>query len=158
MPKRTTLDWVLEAVSLAVLVSIFVNVAAHWSELPDRVPRHYGFLGDPNRWGGKGYLWVAPFAAVGLYVLMTAASRYQGLINLPFTVDWKLPEAQKLLLSLSLFLKAGFVLTFAYMSRAGINAALGTAQGLGPMFLPISLAAILCPMIFFTLKLRRYRT
>jgi hypothetical protein len=158
MPKRSTLDWVLEVVSLAVLVSIFVNLAANWSELPDRVPHHYGFAGNPNAWGGKGYAWVVPIAAVGLYLLMTAASRYQGLINLPFTVDRKLPEVQKLLLSLSLFLKAAILLTFAYMSRAGINTALARAQGLGPMFAPISLAALLCPTIFFARKLWRYRT
>lgn len=155
MPKRTTLDWVLEAVSLAVLVTIFVNLLVHWSEVPNRVPHHYGFGGNPNAWGGKGWLWATPVTAVGLYVLLTVTSRYH---SLPFTVDRKLPEVQRLLLSQSLFLKVAILLTFAYMSRTGINTALGRAQGLGPIFGPVSLAAILCPMIFFTRKLWRYRT
>lgn len=157
MTKRTTLDWVLEAVSLTVVVAIFLNLAAHWSELPDQVPRHYGFSGNPDRWGGKNGLWVLPFTAVGLYILLTAASRYQGLINLPFTVDRKLPDVRKLLITMSVFMKATILLSLAYISWAGINTALGREQGLGGNFLPIFLAVVFGPLIFFTRKLWRYR-
>jgi uncharacterized membrane protein len=156
-PRRTTLDWTLEVISLAILVSIFVNLAAHWAELPDRVPRHYGALGDPNAWGGKSGLWALPVVAVGLYLLLTAASRYQRLINLPVRVDRDLPAVRKLLLTMAIWMKATIMLMFAYISWAGINTALGRTQGLGRMFLPLFLAATFAPVIFFTRKLQRYR-
>ncbi len=158
MPKRTTLDWVLESAALAVLVFIFMNVAAHWSELPDRVPRHYGISGNPNRWGGKNWLWALPITAVGLYVFLAVASRYPKLINLPFTVDRELPEVRKLLLTMTLFMRTTLLLVLAYLSWAGMNVALGRTQGLGRSFLLIVLAAVFGPLVFFTLRLRRYRT
>src|ERR1700687_958966 len=114
-PGRTTLDWTLEGISLALLGSIFVNLAAHWSELPDRVPRHYGALGDPNAWGSKSGLWVLPVVAVGMYLLLTAASRYQQLINLPIRIDRDLPEVRKLLLKMTIYMKAIIVLMLAYI-------------------------------------------
>lgn len=156
-PKRTILDWTLEGISLAILVSIFVNLAAHWSELPDRVPSHFGALGYPNAWGGKNGAWLLAIVAAGLYLLLTAASRYQRLINLPVRVDRNLPAVKKLLLTMAICLKAILTLMLAYISWAGINTALGKAQGLGPMFLPLFLAATLVPLIFFTRKLQRYR-
>jgi uncharacterized membrane protein YidH (DUF202 family) len=158
MPKRTTTDWMLEAVSLAILASIFVNLAAHWAELPDRVPAHYGFLGDPNRWGGKNGLWVLPVTAVALYILATAASRYQRLINLPFCVDRQSPEVRRILLTMTIVLKGTLLAILAYINWAGINTAMGRAQGLGRNFLPVFLAAIFGPLIFYTRKLWPYRT
>jgi len=156
-PKRNTLDWTLEGASLAVLVAIFVNLAAHWSELPGRVPTHYGASGNPNAWGGKNVLWVLPIVAVGLYLLLTTAARYQRLINLPIRVDRDLPEVRKLLLTMTICMKAVMMLMLAYISWAGINTALGRAEGLGRMFLPLFLAATFAPVIFFTRKLQRYR-
>jgi len=141
-PSRTTFDWILEAISLAILVAVFINLVAHWSELPDRVPRHYGALGNPNAWGTKNGLWVLPVVAVGLYLLLTAASRYQRLINLPVRVDRDLPEVRKLLLTMAICMKAVIMLMFAYISWAGINTALGRAQGLGRMFFHFSLSRL----------------
>jgi uncharacterized membrane protein len=160
MSKRTTFDWVLEAVALALLILMFVTVAAYWSELPERVPRHYGASGNPDRWGGRGGMWLMPIVSAGLYALLTAGSRYQRppLVNLPFSVDRSRPEAQKLLLRMTILLKAILMLMNSYISWAGINTALGRAQGLGRAFLPIFLAAVLGPAVFFTLKLWRYRT
>ena len=157
MPKRTTLDWLLEFISMAVLAAIFVNLAAHWPELPSRAPHHYGFRGNPNRWGSKNWMLVLPAIAAGTYILLTAASRYPGLIHLPDSVDRETPEAQQTLLSLSLVLKLTSLLTLGYINWAGINIALGRAQGLGPIFLPIVLLGTLGPIIFYTKKLQRYR-
>lgn len=158
MPKRTRLDWLLEALSLALLSAMLINLIVHWSELPDRVPHHYSLEGDPNIWGGKGYLLVTPFVAAGLYVLMTATSRYGGCINLPIAIDRKSPEIQQILLTMTQFMKAALVLAFAYISWAGINTAMGRAQGLGGAFLPILLAGLFGPLIYFTIRLGRYRT
>jgi len=155
MPRRTTLDWILEAVSLAVLLMIFAMVAVHWPELPERVPRHYNARGVPNGWGEKNGLWILLATVVGVYALLTASSRYRGLIDLPISVDRNSPEIQSLLLRLTLYWKVTLMLTFAYITWAGINTAFGRANGLGRMFLPIVLAAIFGPLIFFTSKLLR---
>src|SRR5262249_1390824 len=127
-------------------------------EVPDRVPHHFGLDGAPNRWGGKAFLWVLPLTGLGLYILMTAASRFQRIINLPFTVNRDLPDVKRLLLSLSIWMKATVLLVFAYLQQAMIAAALGRTQGLGAGFLPFVLLATLAPLAYFTARIAKYRT
>jgi uncharacterized membrane protein len=158
MPTRTRLDWLLEAISLALLTALFVTLWLHWAEMPDRVPQHFGFNGAPNRWGGKGVLWVLPLTGLGIYVLMTAAARFQRLINLPFAVDRSAPEVKRLLLSLSVWMKATVLAVFVYLQQAMMATALGRAQGLGAAFLPFVLLATFVPMIYFTKRLASFRT
>jgi hypothetical protein len=157
MPKRTTLDWVLEAASLAVLVAIFINLAAHWPELPNRVPHHYGFAGNPNGWGGKNWMWVLPVTAAGIFILLTLSSYYPRLINLPVSVDRESPPVRKLLLTMSGVLKLTTLLILGYINWAGINIALGRARGISPIFLPVVLLVTFGPIVFYTKKLQRYR-
>jgi hypothetical protein len=103
-------------------------------------------------------MWFLPFTTAGMFLLLTACSYYPRLINLPISVDRESPEVRKLLLTMSLVLKASLLLTLGYINWAGINIALGRAQGLGTMFLPVFLAAAFGPIAFYTHKLRRYRT
>jgi uncharacterized membrane protein len=147
----------LEAVSLAALFATVGIVAAHWTELPARVPVHYGISGDPDEWGGKNEMLLLPLTSAGLYILLTMASRYQRLINVPMEIDRDAPEVQRLLLSMSIMLKMVVLLVFLYIVRASVNTALGRANGLGKPFLPIVLVAIFLPIGFYLFSLRRYR-
>src|ERR1700722_12459637 len=95
--QRSTLDWVWEAVALTALVLSIGLVAVNWADLPDTIPTHFGASGRPNGWGGKGQLWALAAVNVGTYVLMTLASRYPRLVNLPFSIDRDDPQVQRLL-------------------------------------------------------------
>ena len=157
-PKRSGLDWLLEAISLAAVAVTFVITASHWAELPAQVPLHFGASGAPNGWGDKNGLWILPFVSMFLYIVLTAASRYQRLINVPFRIERDAPEVQQLLLNMSIVLKAAMTLMFAYLTWASMNAALGRSEGLGRDVLPVSLLVIFSPMIWYLLKLWRYRS
>ncbi len=100
---------------------------------------------------------VLPLTAVGLYILLTVTSRYQELINVPVAIDRDAPEVRQLLLSMSIMLKAVLLFVLAYIEWANVNTALGHSGGLGTLFLPISLAAVVLPLGFYLRKLRRHR-
>lgn len=151
------MDWLFEVISLAALAGVFAVVIAHWTELPAQVPRHFGASGLPNRWGSKSGLWILPITSAIVYIGVTAASRYQTLINIPFSIERNSPEVRRLLLSMSIVLKAVMLLVFAYSAWANVNTALGRSEGLGRQFLPVSLALIWIPLIFYLLRLRHYR-
>ncbi len=152
--KRSTLDWVCEAIAIAALAGSAGLVAVNWAGLPDQMPVHFGVSGKPDGWGNKNILWILALTNVGTYVVLTMASRFQGLINLPFRIDRDAPEVQRLLRSMAIVLKAVLMLTFLYIMQAMVNTALGRADGLGIQFLPIFLAATFVPLILFSLKLR----
>jgi uncharacterized membrane protein len=153
--KRSTLDWVFEAVAVAALALSIGLVAANWADLPETIPTHFGASGRANGWGGKGQLWVLAAFNVGTYALLTMASRYQRLIHLPFSVDRNDPEVQQLMRGMTIVLKAVLMLVFLYIARVMIDTAFGRSDGLGVQFLPVFLAATFLPVILFSRKLRK---
>jgi immunity protein, SdpI family len=68
--------WKSEAVSLAMLVAMFLLTAVSWSSAPARIPVHWGLSGQPDRYGGRveGLL-LLPLAAAGLYGLLLLIPR-----------------------------------------------------------------------------------
>ena len=88
---------------------------------------------------------------------MSFASKYQGLVNLPIRVNRQNPEVQDLIGEMIAVLKTALSLIFSYLSWKSVNTALGKANGLGPVFLPVSLAAMFVPLIYYTWRLRIYR-
>lgn len=155
--RRSGFDWALEVISLAALAAIIAAVATHWNDLPNIVPKHFGASGKPNGWGGKNSLWILPGTAVGLYVLLTLAARYQQLINLPISVDRSRPEVRQIIFRFANVLKAAILIVLFYLSWASVNTALGKATGLGRQTLPIILVAVAVPLVYYVLKLRRYQ-
>lgn len=69
-------SWKDEAVSLLMLIAMFVIAAMTWPRVPDLVPVHWGWSGQVNRMGGKFEgLFVLPLTALGVYVLLLVLPR-----------------------------------------------------------------------------------
>ncbi len=151
--RPSTTERVFDVISVMALVMIVGVVAFHWGDLPDRIPRHFGITGKPDRWGGKGSLLILPFAALVASGLLTFAGRNQSMINLPMTVDRDDPEVQAVLRSMAGCLKAVLLLVFLYLTIASVLTAAGQAQGLGRAFLPVSMAAVFGSLIYYLRRL-----
>jgi uncharacterized membrane protein len=157
VPRRSALDWTLEAASLGILLAIFGVAGFCWKNLPARIPRHFNASGNPDAWGGKNGLLLLPLTSFGIYILLTMASRYQNLINIPMAVARDAPEVQSLLLGMSTLLKAILLCIFLYLTWATVNTATGRLHGLGTLFPPASIAVVFITLGFYLFKLRRYR-
>jgi uncharacterized membrane protein len=160
-PQRSGFDWIGEAICLAGLAAAFGEVIANWSDLPARVPRHFGISGLPDGWGARTGLWLAPAIAAGLYLMITqlfsVALRRSGVLNLPPGIDANSAEVGRLLLSMSIMLKLALVLVFLYISWIAVGIALGHSAGLGKAFLPISPITLLGIPAWYLLRLRSLR-
>lgn len=64
-------SWRVEIPQLALIAAMFALAAVLWSSMPERMPVHWGFTGEPDRYGGRfeGLL-VMPLLAAGLYLLL----------------------------------------------------------------------------------------
>ena len=64
-------NWRTEIISLFLIASMFVLAAITWPVVPDSIPVHWGFSGQPDRYGGKfeGLL-LLPLISLGIYLLL----------------------------------------------------------------------------------------
>ena len=152
---RSGLDWLFEGLSATALLGAGWDLATHWSALPARIPTHFGASGNPNGWGGKDSLLLLLGTTAGMFILLTIAESYQRLINIPIKVDRESPAVRQLLRSMVIAMKAVITVAFAWIVNLTIRTALGQADGLGVAFLPLFLAGILGPVVFYVVKLKK---
>jgi hypothetical protein len=152
---RSISDWVLEGVSAVALAAAGGDVAMHWSLLPARIPVHFGAAGSPNAWGDRTMLLYLVAATIVMAVVLTVAESYQRLINIPMKVDRESFEVRRLLRSLAIAMKAVITVSSVWIIDLTMRTAVGEAKGLGAAFLPVFLAAVIAPIVYYLVKLAR---
>ena len=60
--------WFLELISLIAVIVSFTLVNRAYSELPDRIPIHFGITGRPDSWGSKRWTWIVPVLSAIMWV------------------------------------------------------------------------------------------
>jgi hypothetical protein len=80
VPRHSTLDSTLEAISLAALAAMFTFVWLHWPELSEIVGRRFGASSR-----AKNGFWVIWLMAAALWVVITVAAASLSWINWPFS-------------------------------------------------------------------------
>jgi hypothetical protein len=145
-PRRTTQDWLLEAVAFAALVATFAMVFAHWQRLPV----------FSRRGSGESYS-VMVLLNAGVYLLLTVAARYQQLVSVPFEIDRDRPEVKQLLLQMTIVLKTILMVLLAALLWIIVHTPVGRMRTAGRGFLIVFLIAMLAPTLIYVRKLNRFR-
>ncbi len=158
--RRSTLDWALEAVALAGLIAVIALIAAYWPQIPP--PRRFRLRSPPTQLAlvtgnVKTALMIMSGLAAATYAALTAAAHSRRLIRLPPEVHTDSPHVRQLLLSMMIVMKAVVMLLFVYLGWTMLQVALGRARGLSPGSLSLFVLLVPVPLIFYTVKLRRYR-
>jgi uncharacterized membrane protein len=149
----------LEAVSLGALVLlVWITFRAIYGpdRLPDRIPTHFDFAGQPNGWGSPAMLWLFPAVAVGIYLLITLVARFPETFNYPVQVTAEnRPRLEALNLSLIAWLKAEILCLFAWIQWMIVVAARQGHNGLPPVLIPVCIVAIFATVGWHIVAMRR---
>jgi hypothetical protein len=94
-------------------------------------------------------------ATIVMAVVLTVAESYQRLINIPMKVDRESPDVRRILRSLVIAMKAVITVSSLWIIDLTMRTAAGEANGMGPAFVPVFLAAVLAPIIYYLVKLAR---
>ena len=139
----SSLEKFLEALAVIGILLNIIFIAMFWTELPNKIPTHFGAAGAPDGWGGKGMLLFLTWTNIMLYLLLTIVNKFPHTFNYPVKITPENALKQyHLARYLLLFLKTETVLLFTYILWGTIQVALGKAEGLGILFLPIILVII----------------
>jgi len=153
-------QWTLDIWLSALLYVAYAHTRRVAPRLPDRIPVHFDFSGQPDGWGPVGFwglygvLIIAALVAVGTSVaiwFMARARDPRRLINLPPKQKERLTPAAAervrvvLMRSLGL-MKLVTVLMLVHMHWLSLEVALGEREGLG--FVPLGYTIV---VIFLSL-------
>lgn len=145
-PRRSTQDWLLEAIALAALVATLAMVFGHWQRLPVFARR-----------GSTGSYSVMVLLNVGVYLLLSFASHYQQLVSVPFEIDRDRPEVKQLLLQMTIVLKTVLMVLLVGLLWIIVHTPIGRMRTAGRGFLVVFLIAMLAPTLVYVRKLSRFR-
>ena len=79
--KNNKIDILVEVICLVMLVGVTIYLGINWSSLPDKIPAHYDFAGNIDRWGKKGELLIVPIMSWFLYVMITGVEQIPSIWN-----------------------------------------------------------------------------
>lgn len=141
------LDYVLEAIAFTAAMSTPLIVLSYYPDLPETIAIHFNGLGEPDGWGGKGFLWLLPVLGLGIYALMTWLNQYPHTFNYPVKITEANAEWQYTLATRTIrFLKSIICLSFGLITWFMIQTATGAAQGLPAWLMILLLGGTLIPV------------
>ena len=148
----------LEVLSVMGMLFTFILVYQSWGILPDRIPTHFGFTGQPDAWGNKESLFFLPLIALAMYLLLTIINRFPHTFNYPVKITEENAETQYIMARhLIAVLKVETIWLFAYIQWVTIEVALGKATGLNNLFLPVLMVVMLGTIVVYFYKAREKR-
>ena len=151
--KLTTTDKAFEVLGWLFILSIWVLTLTNYTNLPDTIPTHFNGAGQADGFGHKAMILILPVIATILYVGLTALNKFPHAFNYPTTItnDNALKQ-YTYATQLVRYLKLMVVLVFGGIALQTIRYVNGHTNGLGVWFLPLALALIFIPILFFVIK------
>ena len=151
--QRGKFDIILNGLCLIILVSTILFLILTWSKIPDKVPMHYDFAGNIDRWGSKLEILILPIITWIMYVFMTIIEKFPEAWNTGVKVTEENKErVYSTLLHLISTIKFIMVCMFAYLT---VQTSL--AFQLPAWFTPIFMLAIFGDLLYWIWKLYRVK-
>lgn len=89
--KNNKIDIIMEIICLVLLIGIVLYLCMNWSDIPDKIPMHYDWAGNIDRWGNKGEIVFLTFITWFLYLMITVLEQMPNIWN----TGVKVTEANK---------------------------------------------------------------
>jgi len=152
---RKSLD-AIALIALALLTWITYRALYGPEPLPQRIPIHFDFAGNPNGWGSPSMLLLFPVVALAVYLLITVVAFLPAAFNYPVPVTAEnRPRLQALALDMITWLKTELICLFTWIQWTIVEAARHGRNGLSPAHMPVALVAIFGTILWYFVAMRR---
>ena len=151
--KPTAWDRVGSGLGLAALTAMLLHLIISWPNLPERIPTHFGFSGQPDAWGGKGSLLAIPIIVTVMYILLGLLRKIPHYYNYAVTITEKNAQAQYSIgVSLITWLRTEICWIFLLILRASIRVGQGKTTGIGVVTL-LFIVVIFATLFYFIYRM-----
>jgi uncharacterized membrane protein len=142
----------MEILSLMAVVTAFLLVALYFDKLPDEIPNHFNFKGEPDGYSGKKISWSLPVFGLMMYLFLSMVGLFVTRVTRP---EERKPEAMQQVSFMIAQLKLILVLITLYLVISTVRIALHHADGLSVLFLPVFLLSLALVIILNMIKVVR---
>jgi uncharacterized membrane protein len=149
---------VISLIALATLLWMTATALYGQGHLPEKIPTHFDFAGNPNAWGSARMLLVLPAAGIFLYLSISLVSFFPNSFNYPVRVSAQNRlRLQSIALRMLAFLKAETICLFALIQYYTLQAARSNRLGLPPFLMLAAIVVIFITMGSHLAAMRRAR-
>jgi low temperature requirement protein LtrA len=153
-------DWILEGVALAALLSAVALVIVYFPQIPERFVNLGYRYGRPQGVAGlmtaRNVLWMVAGIDLAAYVGLTVGARGKGLFEIPPELERQSPHLRQMLFSMVIVMKTVLMLFAVYLVWSLVNVGLRRGGGLNGGFLTLFTLLVPVPLVFYTVKMRKY--
>lgn len=151
--KKTPYRIVMNIICLLMIIGIFLYLIVNWGNIPDKIPGHYDFAGNVDRWGNKSELWICPIITVILYIGLSIIEKFPQIWNTGVEVTEKNREqVYGILRNMLVTLKGIMVAVFVFITVYSKS-----AKPMPIWFLPVFLILVFGAIIISIKKLLKAR-
>ena len=79
--KNSLADIIMEVLGLVMLIGAPLYLVIRWPSIPDKLPMHYNFAGEIDRWGGKGEVLFLVVMVWILYLMISLVEHFPSVWN-----------------------------------------------------------------------------
>ena len=126
------IDTFLDVTGFLVVVLIIGLVGYYYGTLPEEVPTHFNFKGEPDAWGHKSSMWTMPIIGALLFIFLFFINKIPQHFNYPMkiTMDNAAVQYRKATRMIR-WINIASVIFFLFITWRSIQTALGNSEGLG---------------------------
>ncbi|GGE67993.1 DUF1648 domain-containing protein [Priestia taiwanensis] len=154
----TVVEKILMTLSCLGVVWMFWYTFYMYPSLPETIPTHYNFQGEPDAYGGKGNLWFIPIVACFLFGLLTLMGRsshtFHYLVELTNKNQEHVYKNGRLMLHVLSFELITF---FAYDTFAMLEGATGDRLFEGGYAIIVLFIVVAITLVFFMVRAIRLK-
>ena len=147
--KNNKIDWIIEIMCLTLLIGLTAYLIFNWGSIPDKIPAHYDWEGNIDRWGNRSDLIFLPMMSWFLYLLITGLQQ----VPLVWNTGVKITEEneERVYRTLKYMLETLKLIVVADLTYITVHSLMG--KSLSGWFTMIVLVAVFGDLIFWIVRL-----
>ena len=151
--KNSLADIIMEVLGLVMLIGTPLYLVIRWPSIPDKLPMHYNFAGEIDRWGGKGEILFLVVMVWILYLMISLVEHFPSVWNtgVQVTLENRM-RVYRTLKYMVKTLKLAMTLVFTFLI---FNTVAGTP--LPGWFTVVDVILIIGDLAFWLIRLYRVR-
>jgi uncharacterized membrane protein len=152
-PEPTNADRLIEAAGWLALAMIWLITIFNFKNLPGTIPTHFNIAGEADNYGNRSTIFFLPALGTLLFIGMTILNRFPHVFNYPVKITTDNALRQYTMATRMIrVLKLSILVLFIMIIYLTTSAALNQSGKLSIWFLPLTLAIVFIPLIFYIIK------